>query len=150
MPENLRVGTVFKWLDFPHPDDKHIKDRFFLYLGETGYGESPVLIYICTTTTRFEHYEAGAARSRNQIHRFESGAYGFEQECILDLERVRSFTEDDLEGQRIEILGSLPHHELRQIYLKIVDCRKIYNKVKKDIFFAFRKAGVSGLKPPRR
>ncbi len=75
---------------------------------------------------------------------------GFKKECILDIERVRSFEEGELSGQRIEIMGTIPHHELRQIYEKIKTCRKIYNKVKEDIFFSFLDAGISGLKHPKK
>jgi hypothetical protein len=48
----LKPGTVFKWEKFPYPRiGTEIKARWFVYLGDTGIIQGPIIAFFHTTTT---------------------------------------------------------------------------------------------------
>ncbi len=149
MPETLTIGSVIKWHAYPFPNEGENKDRFFLVMGKTGFGVSPVIFRICTTTTQFRHYQEGGKRANHLRYEFRSGEYGFTHDCLVDLDMGWDAVEEyTLKGHKIDVVGTLPDPVLRSIYSLLVDSKNIPKIVKQDIFFALQRAGIHGLKRP--
>ena len=123
-----------------------------MYLGRTSITGSPVFALLCTTTTQLHYYETGGERSGHLIVRFREGEFGFERDCVLDLDG--SFYSDLEESlliryeSDIEIKGKLPEQKLREIYNLILRSKRISKKIKRDIHHSFNMAGIKGLKRP--
>lgn len=148
MLEQLRVGTIFKWHDFPHQDDGKIKDRFFIYFGKTAFGLVPVILHLFTTTTRDDHYNSGGNRKNHSITRFSKGELGFTEDCILDVDMgVDSYPEKTFEHEKITKTGELPVEKIEEIYSLIHSSRYIPRVVKNDIYFTVRNV-IPGIRRP--
>lgn len=86
----MRIGTVFKWLDYPFQEDQKVKDRWFIYLGTSSILENPLCVYISTATTQTYHYQNQGKRSHHKCLPFKKGQFGFEQDCLVDLNMLES------------------------------------------------------------
>jgi hypothetical protein len=147
------VGDIFCWDNFPDIADQtsKIKPRLFIYLGKTSSFQTPVILYICTTTTQCQHYESGEDRFTNSFIRLPKGEGGLLYDSILDL--TMSFYDMELGridscASDIRTIGHLKSDRLRQIYKEIVSSRRISKMQKRDIRDCFSNAGITGLKAP--
>lgn len=147
----MRLGTVFRWNDFPYRNAGGVKPRWFIFLGRTGHFTSPVIFYISTATTQLHHYKPSGNRAGHLVYRFLKGEFGFAEECIVD------FSQDpyDIEGytienhkKDIEVRGVLTEDVLLRMYRLISESRYIPKRKKLDIYECFCKAGISGLAKP--
>jgi len=114
----MKIGAVFRWIDFPYQHDGDKKDRYFVYLGKTGYGFYPVMIYCCTTTTQ-RHYYFNENRKNHHIHQFRANEYGFTHDCILDFDLgMESIPETNFQTHLKEIneVGLLPDSILKKLW----------------------------------
>ncbi|MCX7030757.1 MAG: hypothetical protein NTU62_11655 [Spirochaetes bacterium] len=150
------AGDILLWRRFPHPRDpaSEKKDRYLAFLGYSSRLSPPIIAYLCTTTTKLEHYKPGAPRARNAFHSFREGDCGLPKECVLDLDFnfYADISEEELAGNvaDIEKIGSIPKDTLRHIWNLIRQCRGIPLVVKKDIHFALNSVDLIGLKQPER
>lgn len=126
-----------------------------MYLGKTPITSSPVFVLLCTTTTKLHYYERGGERSSHAFVRFRGGEFGFESDCVLDLDgsfyadiKETVFMKYKDQGD-IEIKGNLIEQKLREIYNQILSSRMIPKRIKKDIHNSFNMAGITSLKKPR-
>jgi len=145
----MKVGKVFKWINFPYPYIGDKKDRYFVYLGKTRYGFSPVMIYCCTTTTQRHYYSTGN-RKKHHIHQFKANEYGFADDCILDFDPgMESIPETNFHKYQSKIneVGLLPDSILKILWKQILEA-DISVKIKTDIHTSFNLAGIVGLKKP--
>ena len=151
----MEVGTVFLWDNFPFSklSGSSIKPRWFIYLGKTTITSSPIFVFLGTTTTQLHYYESNGERCGHLFIKFGEGEFGFEKDCVLDLDKdlyvqikesiFLSFEED------INIKGKLSEQKLREIYNLILKSRRIPKIIKRDIHHSFNMAGISGLRKPR-
>ncbi len=104
MNEQFKVGTVFKWKQYPYPQDNILKNRWFVYLGESSkLDEHAIFAYICTTTTQLHHYESNGDRASHGFIKFEKGKYNFDETSILDLFFKESLEKSELECQLMRL-----------------------------------------------
>ena len=151
------VGDVFLWSNFPfiRDLDSTPKPRWFLYLGKTAYGVTPIIAYCCTSTQEDHHkeeYEPGGKRFKNLFLTIPKGEGGFTEASILDF--TMNYYSDlsetiiDTHAADITIQGRLCTDRMRQIYKVILSARNIPTIQKRDIFNSFNLAGIAGLKRP--
>jgi len=149
----LEIGTVLKWDNFPLARyGGALKPRWFIYLGETGLLSQITIIYLTTTTTQADHFQAGGSRSGHSKFIFKTQEFKeFEEDCILDFEdRPYEIEKEGFLKKRgdISVKGKLKEETMRMIYkqfLRSGSCSKI---TMLDIHDSFNKAGISGLKKP--
>lgn len=145
-----QIGSLFKWENFPHPDDAKIKDRYFIYLGNTSRLTPPVMVYLCTTTTQLQYYEKDGIRSRNKYLRINAGEYGLPKDCVLDITKWTSdFAELDIVKSEacIQILCErLDGAFLRKVWDLIRADRSIAMIIKQDIAASLRRIEVGGIR----
>jgi len=150
------AGDILLWRRFPYPRDpaSEKKDRYFAFLGYSSRLSPPIIAYLCTTTTKLDHYSPGGPRAMNAFHSFRTGECGLPKECVLDLDSnfYPDISEENLAGHGTDIdkIGSIPADTLRHIWKLIRQCRGIPFIVKKDIHFALNDVGLMGLKQPER
>ena len=82
----MQLGSVFTWNSFPFREEGKEKNRYFVYFGESHYPDSPVKVFLITTTSRIYHYEEEGARTSHNYYRFKAGSFGFIEDSILDLD----------------------------------------------------------------
>lgn len=77
--EDIQIGHVLKWDDYPFAADEIIKRRYFVYLGKTNEFLALVLkAYLITGTTKIHYYEEGydeesAKRIKNIHRKYDAG-----------------------------------------------------------------------------
>ncbi|MGC9365527.1 MAG: hypothetical protein ACP5FK_00600 [bacterium] len=153
MLNNLNVGSVIKWSNFPYPHHgNERKSRWFIYIGKTGIFTNPICMYLCTTTTSLDDFKKGGKRESHLRVFFKSKSSPFDENCLLDIdekpypfEEVRIFHNSD-----IEYKGDLEENKLREIYNKICKSNSYSFIVKKDIHKSLNSIGITGLKRPKR
>ena len=148
----MQLGPVFIWKKFPHSKDGNIKDRYFIYVGESHFPDNPIHIFLITTTTRKVYYEIGGSRENHNIYKFKAGSFGFVEDSILDVDSYYNLEKDDLDSYKneIEVIYRLPVDVLTNIYALILQSKNISLKVKKDIYISYNHANIIGLKRPKR
>jgi len=151
MNEQFKVGTVFKWKQYPYPHDNILKDRWFVYLGESSIlDEHTIFAYICTTTTQLQHYEPNGDRASHDFIKFEKGKYDFNKTCILDLFFKESLEKSKLENsQEIEFKFFLDKETMKRIYNKIYISKHFSKKEKRRIYESYNRNGITGIKKPK-
>jgi hypothetical protein len=139
----MRIGSVFYWDRFVQVHGQW-KARWFIYLGKTSYGVSPARAHVGTTTTQLLHYAAGGYRSQHRIMRFSRGEFGFQEDCVLDVDTdVQSAYVQRLEsGEDITAKGCLDNQRLERLYELISSSHGIDKITKNEIFLCFRNAGI--------
>jgi len=148
----LRVGTVFKWNDFP--DIRYggkLKPRWFVYLGETTKIQPPIIAYIQTTTAQKSDFNPGGNRNTHIHYEFKSEKTPFEVDCIIDFSIPSlDYEKEKLENNpQIEIKGELDTEILKILYNKMYKSPQ-YSKMKLlDIHNSYNMVGIAGLKKPK-
>jgi hypothetical protein len=148
------AGDVLLWRSFPFTRDptSERKDRYFVCFGYSSRLSVPILVYLCTTTTKIAHYERDGSRSRHTFLRLHAGDFGLPQDCVLDFDFnfYADIQELQLATHRtdIEKVGSVPPDRLRQMWKYILIADGIALVVKRDIHFALNQIGLVGLKQP--
>lgn len=139
----MKVGTVLFWDRFVQVGGQW-KARWFIYLGKTSYGISPARAYLGTTTTQLLYYAEGGYRSQHSIMRFSRGEFGFQEECVLDVDTdIQSTLLRRLEsGQDITTRGCLDSLRLQRLFQSISRSHGIDGITKQEIFASFRDAGI--------
>ena len=149
----MRVGTVFLWNRYPYQNDGVVKNRWFIYLGQTDRFSAPIYVHIATSTTQTQHYRPGGSRADHKSLRFKAGEYGFCDDCLVDPNQIDSDIqaadfERCVSDGRIEILAELPEELLRRLYDLILQARHLMPKIQLDIHAGLNGIGISGLKKP--
>ncbi|MBA7580843.1 hypothetical protein ES708_22738 [subsurface metagenome] len=149
----MKIGTVFKWLDYPKPIDGLIKDRWFVYFGTTSILATLQNVFIFTTTTEIELYEMGNIRQGHKnISYFKGGEFGFEKDCVLDpfffqdnwlVNEFNSYKDSFI------IKGKLTNEKLRDCYNKLLYEDKIETIIKRDIRRNLNNIEIYDLKIPK-
>lgn len=150
----MRLGDVFVWTNYPNPRDGNIKDRWFVFLGETGPADpDPVTVVYQTTTTRFDHYEAHERRAGCSVVRFEPESSPFDAPCLIDLGsfppevRPRKILEDAADD--LVLKGTLDLKIVREIYDKLADSQKWPRNAIMIVRASLERAGMTALKKPK-
>jgi len=148
----MQLGSVFVWNNFPFREEGKVKNRYFVYFGESHYPDNPIKVFLITTTSRIYHYEEEGARKNHNYYRFKAGSFGFVEESILDVDSYYDINKESLEKNKeyIEEKGHLPEHILKDIYNLILQSNNISIKVKHDIHDSYNCVGITGLKRPKR
>jgi len=155
MSNKFEVGIVFKWKEYPYSHNKNvIKDRWFVYLGETSpyNGNIEIISYIATTTTKLEKYNKGGERENHKFVKFEKAKYPiFDKDCILDLDmREPCLIKKELEEcNKIEIIGKIDNQTMKIIYKKICESKKFTKKEKMDIYNSYKRYGITEINKPK-
>jgi hypothetical protein len=147
-------GTVFKWNQFPEPryDKGNIKARWFIYLGDSGILSTPILAYICTTTTQKKRtLQIKGINYSHQLIEFKPTNSPFEEECVLDCDEPPYSKDKKIfeNNPDIQIKGSLDEQKMREIYNGICKSNAYSPKILNDIHDSLNKAGIMGLKRPK-
>ena len=139
----MKVGTVLFWDQFVQVRGQW-KARWFIYLGKTSYGISPSRAHLGTTTTQLLYYDEGGYRSQHSVMRFSPGEFGFQEECVLNVDTdIQSALLSRLEsGQDITTRGCLDSHRLERLFELISHSHGIDRITKQEIFASFRDAGI--------
>jgi hypothetical protein len=150
------VGDVIRWNDYPcYRDEKSEKKlRWFIYLGNRKDGTSFVIM--CTTTTQCDFYKPEGQRCKHTIIKIKQGQFGFESDCILDLDLGISFDEVTTElltkhQANITKISNIKDQDItfiRYLYNKILES-KIPPYIQRDIHESFNLVGITNLKKPR-
>lgn len=149
----MKLGTVIYWRNFPYQRHGLSKPRFFVYLGRTQYGDTKDDVYLFTTTSHTEYFDAGRKRADHLIVPFKQGEYGFSEDCVLDLdEKPHALTPPDIERCKkdIQYLDTLPTQKLREIYEKINRSNNQAGYVRSDIHNSFMVNGIEDISKPRK
>ena len=147
----MRIGTVFRWKNYPYPFDGEVKARWFVYLGRSSSFLMLLFARICTTTTQINHFKPDGKRKKHAFVKIKSGYYGFESDCILDLDSITTEVEERLlqDNPDIEIKGQITEDLLRKIYDKIRDSKYISKKIKIEIYHSYNRDEIYDLKQPK-
>ena len=123
----MKIGTVFFWDNLQVDLSGKIKSRWFIYLGKTPYGIDPPRSHLGTTTTQLRYYGVSGYRQHNITLRFSAGESGFEQDCILDIDKdIHSELTLKLENNsNIIIKGHLKKEKLEKLYDLIKSSNRI-------------------------
>ena len=148
----MQLGSVFIWKNFSRSKDGTVKDRYFVYVGESHFPDNPISIFLITTTTRKMHYKEGGPRESHSIYKFKAGTFGFIKDSILDIDFLYNLKKKDLYRglKEIETICCLPEHVLKEIYDLILKSKNISLKIKENIYISYNQAGITGLKRPSR
>ena len=151
----LEIGTVLRWDKFRLKRYVgEIKPRWFIYIGETGLLSQTSYIYLATTTTQVDHFQAGGSRSGHNKFTFKTQEFHeFEQDCILDYEEEPYAIEKEgfLKTQGdIFVKGKLKEETMRMIYNQFLRSGSCSNITMLDIHDSFNKAGITALKKPKK
>lgn len=148
----MKPGTVFRWREFAFPKyGGELKARWFIYLGDTGPLSSPVIAYICTTTTSLDDFKPGEKRASHRCLLLKKTNYPFfDEDCILDYDEEPYQVENkSLENNpNIEIKGELSHETLKTIYYGIWKSNHYSAKIVIDVHASLNQIGISGLRKP--
>jgi hypothetical protein len=147
----MKIGEVFIWRDFPYakfPGEQ--KDRWFVYIGETSTLQLPIIATIITATTQTQHYERGAMRANHSHIHIQQGQYGFERDCVLDLDEGYYEYEASMLGSnpKIETRGATTEECLRRIYKAVLTSNTMSKQTQRDIYACLNRIGITGLKRP--
>ncbi len=138
MGKRIRVGAIIRWNNFPRPRySTEVKPRWFVCLGNTSTFLDPLIFYLSTTTTQTQQYAPGGSLWNAQVIHFKCGEYGFDRDCVLNLDEYYSESEEsiDTHAQDIEIVSVIQDKALlKRIYNIIYQSRKIPTVVKRDIY----------------
>lgn len=159
----MQVGCVFLWGNYPFQKDGEVKNRWFIYLGESKSDpletdEALIFVIAPTTTSLLDFYEEGCERCKHPYVRFEPlPEHGFTHPCVLDLAYPPAFlTRADfrsfMERGEIHEKGNLFAHDLKLIYEKLCSSSgSAYSyKLKQDIRSNLNALGITGLPQPVR
>ncbi len=148
----MRVGTVFIWNDFPDRRlGGELKPRWFVYLGDTGKLQYPIIAYIQTTTTQISDFEPGGNRCKHIHQMFKAEKTPFEIDCVIDFSiPFFEYQKEDLEkNPQIEIKGELNAEILKVLYSKMRKSAQYSKMVLLDIHSSYNLVGITGLKKPK-
>ncbi len=153
MTIELKVGTVFIWKNFPFPRHGEVKNRYFIYLGDSSSLLTPtisasVITYISTTTTP----KIDLKYEIKDYYYFNANESPFDKDCIMYFDQFsfynnvpKSFLEN---SENIQIKGKLKTNVLKEIYNKILKSKYPKN-AKIDIYDSFKRDNITGLKAPK-
>jgi len=149
----MKIGTVFKWINYPKPTVAFIKDRWFIYFGTSSILSLYQSVFIFTTTGEIELYKKGNRREKHKnISCFKIGEFGFETECILDpffFLNNWPVVEFDKYRSSFVIKGKLTNERLKDCYDKFLSEDKIETIIKKDIRRNLNNIGIYDLRVPK-
>lgn len=132
------VGDVFR-TELPFSENgKNAKPRWFIYLGKSCMGTTPVFLYIATTTTQADKYHAD-----DILYTFCQGECGFTHDCILTYMDIKNYIDASLfESYKPIKISQVPKNILTQIWKKLKKIHKIKRQIKDDIRDSFRLVGI--------
>ena len=151
----LKVGSVFRWNDFPdNRFGEGDKARWFICVGFTGPFSQTAFVYAHTTTTQLQHFESGGIRHGHSYFIFKCTEHQcFELDCAIDFnESTYSIKMEKIEqfSLNIEEKGMLREDTMRMIYKRMAESKHTSLIVKNDIYNSFNQAGITGLKKPKK
>lgn len=147
---NFEPGTVFVWKNYPYPRyGAEIKNRWFIYLGETGPFSQIAYVYISSTTTQVSKYDSYQSREKHSKFKFDVNNFPlFDEECVIDFfEKPYEIKREWFEKEKdnIEEKGKLRQDTMKMIYgsfQRAGVCSKI---MLQDIRESFNRAEITGL-----
>lgn len=148
----MDAGTVFRWNNFPDPRyGTEIKARWFICLGDSGPFAVTITVYLCTTTTQIEKYQAGGPRHGHDHHVLKASPQLFDADCVIDFEEApyAKAEQEILGNPDIEIKGRLDEQTLRMIWNRIVRSDRYSLKILHDIHASYNRIGITGIKKPK-
>lgn len=82
----LPVGTVIKYIDYPHGKDGVIKPYWFVIMGRTSVFDEPQIYFMFKITSRIQYYEKTIGDRRLNVHKIiECKNYTFfDCDCCID------------------------------------------------------------------
>lgn len=137
-----KFGDVFRTQKEYTSTGKEAKPRWFIYLGQVSYFETPKNIYLCTTTTQINSQRYKNVDSSSLIYFYCKDGL-FETDCLIYLDDIiTNFTQEDFDKYLPIYKGNIGKDKILEIIrkLKSVD---ISNKIKKDIFEFCQLEGIS-------
>ena len=151
---NIEVGTVFRWDKFPLPrHGSEIKARWFIYVGSSGPFAQIHVLYLCTTTTQLQNFQAFGDRQSHSYFTFETNQFPmFDQDCVIDFDEKPYLVNPSkliAHQKDIFIKGKLGEQTLRMIYNRLLRSMPLSPMELNDIHDSFNKAGITGLKRPK-
>ena len=152
---NLKIGTVIRWDNFPSQRfGSTIKARWFICLGFSGIFAQIATVYLSTTTTQLQYFKDDGKRSGHSRFIFETKQFPlFEQDCAIDFDEPIYPTKESLlnkHSKNIEIRGELKVETMRMLYKRFSQSPQLSRKVLLDIHDSYNKAGITGLKKPKK
>lgn len=104
-----------------------------------------------TATTQLQHYKTHSSRSNHLFIHFDAGKFGFEQECILDIDSgLFSIKEENFNNHQFSFIkkGKFDENTLKRVYNLIIKSHHIPKKEKQDIHQSLNFVGIIQLKQP--
>ena len=152
---NIDIGTVFRWSNFPYPKyDNETKARWFICIGRSGMFAQIATVYLCTTTTQVQSFQGSGNRSLHDHFIFHANQFPvFEQDCVIDFDEQPYSIESAklfVNQADITIRGKIGENTLRMIYNRLRSSKFVSPTVLSDIHDSFNRAGITGLRNPKR
>jgi len=147
------LGEVLLWKDFPLQRDGWVKNRYFIYIGNSPIFSVPANWYGISTTTRYEYYATGAEREGNNHIIIEESSYGFPSKSIVDVDKwFEGYYMETLQQNinKITIIGRLDNTKLIEIYKLIFKSGQISMKIKTDIYECYKNNSITGIEKPQK
>lgn len=140
-------GEVVLWPLFDHNTrGGPPKDRYIVFLGQTGLYICPAYVFVVTPTTCLEHYTESGDRAGRKVVRFEPGPdCPFPATCLIDVEfDAINIPQEDVTAVAgvVTSCGQLPASKLLEIWKIVEGSGRFSGKVKKDIHDCLSKAGI--------
>lgn len=145
----LNPGLLFFWPKYEHQNDGKVKDRYFLFLGETNDIINPDSIYyLVTGTSLCDYYECGGDRENSCHIRFKPLTHGLPVETVFDFDlnfcmHYKNTVKVDL-AHMIKI-SQFSNDEIAVIYNKLILSDKIPHHAKSIIQSGLRHLGIPNL-----
>lgn len=152
---NVELGTVFRWTNFPlaRYGDKD-KPRWFVCVGFSGYLSHVASLYLCTTTTQIDNFNSSGSRKGHSHFIFKVSEFPcFEQDCAIDFdEKPYVIPEGYLSSYEkdLEVRGKLDVDILKMIYKRLLSSDRLSFVELCEIHDSYNRAGITGLKKPKR
>jgi len=137
IPAELTPGLLFLWPKYEHQNDGIIKDRYFLFLGETNDIIDPdSLYYLVTGTSLCNYYDCGEDRENSCHVRFKAFTHGLPVETVFDFDlnfnmhykhtlnakisqmiKISIFSNDEIAVlfNKLNLSDRIPHHAKKSI-----------------------------------
>lgn len=141
--EKFKAGDIITIDNYDLPDIGDTEKRIWgIYLGMDSIVECTIFVYFCRATTQKKDFQQGGRRYGNKFIEFSKGQYGFERDCLVDLdERPKYTTKEKFNSFVIVKKGELPEDRIREIYNKCLT-EKLSKVQLKNIRDSLANAGI--------
>lgn len=145
----LKPGDVFTWDNYPfNAATQDVKKRWLILLG---YFVIEEIVFVVTTTTRFEQYGKGNPRERHVYFNFPAGTGGLAKDSIVDFSQdfqsnipLSAFKQCESDITKI---GTLNQENINKLIIFLKKTPTIAKIIKRRIYECLKD---SGFKIPKR